>query len=373
MTGASLPEHTVVLDMSHMGRVLRVDLENMFVEVEAGAKLCDVEAQLNGLGYTLGQFPQSFHLATVGGYISTMGTGEYSGRYGGVERVCLSLRVVLADGSILETRPTLAPRSSAGPDLTALFVGAEGTLGVIVSARLRIHRLDRHVLKLAYSFQDFIGAASSGRRLLGLDVQPSVFRAYDEADAAFTLGQARPTLLLIYGFSSQRVLEAIKGEVEGVLEEAGGRVDDPALVDRWLEQRFRYGEALAALRAHGYIAETADLAAPWTSLENLYCELKNELRAQEGVVGVGAHVSHIYGQGACLYLTVVLRASTKAYGELWERIHAACRRHGATVSHHHGVGKLKSHMVRDETPHTLLERIKRALDPTTTMNPGKLL
>lgn len=373
VTGASVPTGTVVLDMRHMNRVLKVDTENMFVEAEAGIKLSELEAHLNSLGYTLGQFPQSFHLATVGGFLSTRGTGEYSGKYGGAEQMCLSLRVVLADGSVAETRPTYAPRSSVGPDLSALFVGSEGTLGVIVAARLRIHRLDKHVLKLAYSFPSYPDALLAAKTLVGLDVAPAVCRAYDEADAAVTLGANRPTMLLIYGFSSKRVLEAVKQEVEEAMRGRGAREEDAGLVDRWLDNRFRYREALSALSAMGYVAETADLAASWTSLPKLYGELRSQLAAVGGVGGVGAHVSHIYPQGACLYLTIVMRPRAQTYREVWEKIREACRAHGATVSHHHGVGLLKAGMAKEELPHRLLAKIKRALDPENTLNPGKLV
>src|SRR5579875_2402971 len=237
VTGASVPLDRVAMDM-----LIHIDGENMVARVEAGARLSDVEAKLNSLGYTLGQFPQSFHHATVGGYLSTMGTGEFSGEYGGAEESCLSLRVVLPDGSIVDTRGTEAPRSSAGPDLTRLFIGAEGTFGVIVSARLKIHRLSEHVAKLAFTFRGFPQALSAAKGLLELDVEPAVCRVYNEQESSFVFGEHSPLMLLIYHFRSQRIAQATVDEVKASLSASAASEADARLVDTWLDTRFKYDE-----------------------------------------------------------------------------------------------------------------------------------
>lgn len=373
VTGASVPIDALVMDMSMMNRIIEVDRENMVVKVEAGARLSDVEEQLNHQGYTLGQFPQSFHLATVGGYLSTMGTGEFSGEYGGAEDSCLSLRVVLPDGNIVDTRGTDAPRSSAGPDTTRLFIGAEGSLGVIVSARLRIHRLDKHTVKLAYKLQEFTQALRAAKWLLELDVKPAVCRVYNEQESSFMFGENSPLMLLIYRFRSQRIAEAITLEVRGTLASGEAEEADAGLVDKWLDDRFRYDEQLSALHRAGYIVDTVEIGSSWGNTPSVYRDLCSQLPQIEGVVGFGAHVSHIYNQGACLYITVVMKPNIDTYAKLWEAVGAICRANRATVSHHHGVGLLKSGLVKSEIPLGLLEQIKRALDPQRIMNPDKLL
>ncbi|PSN91919.1 hypothetical protein B9Q03_02770 [Candidatus Marsarchaeota G2 archaeon OSP_D] len=373
VTGSSVPIDAVVMDMSMMSRIIEVDRENMVVRVEAGARLSDVEAQLNRLGYTLGQFPQSFHLATVGGYLSTMGTGEFSGEYGGAEDSCLSLRVVLPDGSIVDTRSTDAPRSSAGPDTTRLFIGAEGSLGVIVSARLKIYRLSAHTVKLAYTFQEFIQALSAAKSLLELDVKPAVCRVYNEQESSYVFGQNSPVMLLIYHFRSPRIAEALTGEVRDTLTARGAKEADAGLVDKWLVDRFKYDEQLGTLYGAGYIVDTVEIGSSWSNAPALYGDLVKQLPQIEGVVGFGAHVSHIYNQGACVYITVIMKPNANTYTRLWEAVGALCKAHRATVSHHHGVGLLKSGLVKHEIPFSLLEQIKRALDPHNTMNPNKLL
>jgi alkyldihydroxyacetonephosphate synthase len=372
VTGASIPIGTVAVDMSGLNRIVRLDGDNMTVDVEPGVKLSHLESQLNSLGYTLGQFPQSFELATVGGFLSTMGTGEFSGRYGGAEDSCVGLRVLLPDGSLVDTRPTDAPRTSAGPDATRLFVGAEGTLGIIVGARLRIHRLPKHLLKLAFRFDNFVDAVSRVKPLLDLDVAPWVCRVYNESESSFVFGENRPTLLVIYGFNSPRVMDDLKEEVTGLLVAGGADPAQPHLVDTWLNQRFSFMDQLKMLGRAGYIAETVDLGVSWTMFRDLYLDVSSSASGLGGVVGLGAHVSHIYPQGLCLYLTVIMKPDAELYRALWRRISDSCRTRGATVTHHHGVGALKSGMVKHETPYVLLQKIKAALDPHNMMNPGKL-
>ncbi len=373
VTGASVPLDSVVIDMTAMNRILSVDEENMVAWVEAGAKLSDVEAELNRRGYTLGQIPQSFHLVTIGGYLSTMGTGEFSGAYGGAEESCLSLRVALADGSVVETRASDAPRTSVGPDTTRLFVGAEGAFGVIVSAKLKMHRLGGYEVKLAFRFGSFEAAMGSAKALLDLDLPPSVCRIYDENEASYQLAEASALMLLIYQFRSQRVAQDITGEVRELVTRLGGVEVGGEIVNRWLDIRFRYDEQLGALHAAGYIVETVELGSSWTGLAPLYRDITSRLRTMTGVAELGAHVSHIYRQGACLYLTAILSANSETYRKLWEAVSEACSAHRATVSHHHGVGLLKAEMAKREIPYALLEKIKRALDPKGTFNPGKLL
>lgn len=371
VTGSSVPRQGIVLDMSKMNRIISIDAEEMTVEVQSGAKLSELESELSKHGFTLGQFPQSFHLATVGGFISTMGTGEFSGKYGGIENSCLSLRVILADGEVIETRSADSPRSSAGPDTTHLFIGSEGGLGIILSAKLKIHRLSKHRLNLAFTFENFESAVRASRSLLMMDIQPSVCRIYDDAESAFLFSSPEPIMLLIYEFQDQDVMKLIEEKVKLFIFEKNGKVADPSLVERWLSERFRYREQLDAFSSMGLIVETAELASGWKDIFNLYSEVRNSLMRLLGISGLGAHISHIYQQGGCLYLTVLMKPDIQLYWTVWEEISSICAKLNATISHHHGVGILKSKFIQREVPMKLLNRLKSVLDPKGIMNPGK--
>jgi len=141
--GGSIPVFGgVALDLTALEGVMGVDETSLTADVRAGTFGPDLEVALGeiGGGYTLGHWPQSMDLSTVGGWLACRGAGQYSTRYGKIEDMVLGLEVVLADGRVVRTEGH-APRAATGPNLTQLFVGSEGTLGVITEARFRIHPL----------------------------------------------------------------------------------------------------------------------------------------------------------------------------------------------------------------------------------------
>jgi alkyldihydroxyacetonephosphate synthase len=371
VTGASIPSNGVVVDTSSLNQILDMDEANRAVTVQAGVKLKSLEAKLNEKGFTLSQFPQSFELATVGGFISTLGTGQYSTLYGGVEDSVLRLEVVLPTGEVVWTRKRGAPRSSVGPDLSRLFLGAEGSLGIVSAAELKIRKLPTHVWKAAFSFSSFEGAVNASKELLELDVKPAACMAYNETESQFQFAESGCVLILIYHFRSDAVKEAVRAEVMALLE-SGSTPADPGLVDLWLEKRFNFQEQIDSVKKLGYVLETMEVAAKWSRLLELYYDALGALSGLKGVGGVGAHVSHLYEQGACLYLTVLFQPKKETYREMWEAMAKATRSHDATISHHHGVGILKKVYAKDEVPLDLLKKVKEAIDPTRTMSPDRL-
>jgi alkyldihydroxyacetonephosphate synthase len=372
VTGASVPSGGIVVDMSAMNRVLDVDETNRTIVVESGAKLSDVESKLNQRGFTLGQFPQSFELATIGGYISTMGTGQNSTRYGGIEDSVLRLQVALPDGEVIWTRWRDVPRSSVGPDLSRLFIGSEGAFGIILAAELRIQRVAEHTWKAAALFENFASAVSVVKKLMDLDVQPAVCRVYNEVESAFQFGNTKTTALLVYSFSSSRVMEAVTSEVLELLG-SDGTLGEPSLVNMWLGKRFAFREQIESIRGMGYTFDTAEIASNWGRLLDLYEDVVTELGGLDGVAAVGAHLSHLYHQGACIYFTLVFKPVKELYWTLWNTMSRITEKHDATISHHHGVGILKAQFARKEIPSELLRLLKNAIDPERIMNPNKLI
>src|SRR5207245_5487167 len=140
----------VVMDMGALDRVLEIDETNLICTCEAGVNGYALEQQLNARGLTLGHFPSSLPGTAVGGLVSTRSSGQESSRYGSIEDMVLGLAVVLPDGTFAAPRP--GPRSALGPALHQLWLGAEGALGVILGADLRVHRLPDSVVGRGYAF-----------------------------------------------------------------------------------------------------------------------------------------------------------------------------------------------------------------------------
>jgi len=362
VTGASVPSGGIVVDMGGLDQVLDIDEGNNTVTIQAGAKLNDAEAKLNARRFTLSQFPQSLELATVGGYVSTMGTGQYSTLYGGAEDAVLRLEVVLPTGEVIWTRKRGAPRSSMGPDFAHLFIGAEGTFGIVSAAELRIRKLPKHVWKVAYSFRSFEAAINASRALMELDVRPAVCRAYNEAESVFQFGEQGCVMLVVYHFNSEEVFKTVREEVSEMLEQVSTPAN-PELVDRWLEKRFNFREEIGTVRKMGFAPETVEFGVKWSRLYELYVDAVTSLERVNGVSGVGAHISHLYDQGACIYFTILFEPRKEVYWKVWETLARVAKTHDATLSHHHGVGILKLRYAKEEIQIDLLERIKQAMDP----------
>ncbi|HEX7522000.1 MAG TPA: FAD-binding oxidoreductase, partial [Acidimicrobiia bacterium] len=185
--GASVPVHGgVLLDLCGLDGIIDVDRESMILDVRAGTFGTWLEQTLRAEHHvTAGHWPQSIALSTVGGWLACRGAGQMSTRYGKIEDIVLGLDVALADGRVIHTGG--APRAAVGPDLTQMFVGSEGTLGVITGARLRLYEAPAQERRAAYGFDTFEAGLETCRRVLHRGATPAVLRLYDavEADRGF--------------------------------------------------------------------------------------------------------------------------------------------------------------------------------------------
>jgi alkyldihydroxyacetonephosphate synthase len=373
--GASVPVFGgVVLDVTAMRGIVAIDDESLLLTVRAGTFGLDVADELAARGCTLGHWPQSIGLSTVGGWLACRGAGQYSTRYGKIEDMVVGLEVVLAGGRVVRTGG--APRSAIGPDLTQLFVGSEGTLGVITEATLRIHPLPPAERRAAFGFGSFVDGLDACRRILRRGATPAVLRLYDGAESARSYGTDGQTcVLLVLDEGDEAVVDAVMSVVDG--ECTGARALDVVLVERWLGHRNDVS-ALEPLTRKGFVVDTMEIAAPWRALPGIYDATTAALLAVPGTVAATAHQSHAYSDGACLYFTfaaVVASEEREAtYVSLWDAGSSAVLSHGGNLSHHHGVGLNRARFMADSLGDGLgvLAALKAALDPRGVLNPGKL-
>lgn len=390
----------VALDCTGLVGDVVVDEASLVAEVPAGLNGADLEAALRstGTGYTLGHWPQSMELSTVGGWIACRGAGQYSTRYGKIEDMVVGLEVVLADGRVVRTGGK-APRAATGPDLTQLFTGSEGVLGVITRAWLRIRPLPPAEGRRAYGFRSFAEGLDACRRVLRRGATPAVVRLYDPVESARSFDLPGTCVLIVLDEADPHLLDATLAVVD---EEciAADRLGDE-LVARWLDRRNDVSQ-LAPLWRAGFVVDTAEVAARWSGLPALAGEVVGALADLGGTVAASVHESHAYPDGACLYFTFAGRRpgaehavdrevgrgdtggawatdTEMAWGEAyyrraWDTLTGIVTRHGAAISHHHGIGLNRSRFLPDALGrgHEVLVAIKRALDPSGILNPGKL-
>jgi alkyldihydroxyacetonephosphate synthase len=372
--GALAPRRgELVLDMSAMDRILGIDERNLSCTCEAGVNGYTLEQALNAKGLTLGHYPSSLRGTTVGGLISTRSSGQESSRYGGVEDMVLGLAVVLADGTFAQPRP--GPRSAVGPALHQLFVGAEGGLGVVMGAELKVHRLPESTVGRGYAFRGMVDGLECMRRVMQSGIRPLVMRLYDAEDTAFNgYDLDGGECLLVVATAGPAAVAAAEADVVGRMAAgARGLGEDPWV--RWQRHRFDLSaERLKAfLEPPGAYLDTIELAAPWTVLPELHARVKSAI----AVGGLAlCHFSHAYEQGCCAYFSFGGSGETEtdareAYGRAWDGAMNAARELGATISHHHGVGQVRSRWVAGELGGWMRvwQVVKEGIDPLGIMNP----
>jgi alkyldihydroxyacetonephosphate synthase len=285
----------------------------------------------------------------------------------------IGLAVVLPDGTFAAPRP--GPRSAAGPALHELFMGAEGGLGVILSATLRVHRLPEATVGRGYAFADLHAGLECMRAVMQAGIRPLVMRLYDHEDAAFSGYEVQDgeVAMVVATAGARKVAEAEAAEVKRLAGEARALGGEPW--ERWLAHRFDLSaERLQAFLAPaGAYLDTIELAAPWTVLPDLHTRVKSAI----GVGGLAlCHFSHAYEQGCCAYFSFAGSGGTEAearatYGRAWEGAMTAALELGAAITHHHGVGQARSRWIADEMGGWMRvwRAVKEGIDPEGIMNP----
>jgi alkyldihydroxyacetonephosphate synthase len=370
--GAAAPEGAIALDMTGLNRVIEVDTVSGLVSVEAGVFGPELERAVADEGWTVGHFPQSFSLATVGGWIACRGAGQYSNRYGKIEDIVRGLSVVLANGESIDLGGR-APRQAVGPDLVQLFVGSEGALGVITRATLVMHPTPPHERRSAYGFADFDDGLDACRRILQRDARPAVLRLYDEIESKRTF-DVDSCVLVVLDEGDAHLVDAT---MRVVAEECSSATElAPALVATWLDHRNDVG-ALAPLWERGYVVDTIEVAGSWRSLPPMRRAVIGALNRMPGITVASVHQSHAYLDGACLYFTFAGRPDgdpTGLYREAWDCVTHEVLNAGGALSHHHGVGRSRARFAPDALGRSfaILRDLKHLLDPNNILNPGVL-
>jgi alkyldihydroxyacetonephosphate synthase len=371
----------IVLSTRRLTGLRELDDTNLLASFGAGTNGMQAEKQVRECGLTIGHWPQSVELSTVGGWVATRASGQYSTAYGNIEDLILDLEVALPDGSLLRTRRT--PRASAGPDLRQLFLGSEGTLGVITQVTFSLRPLPERSLGQSFHFADFAAGLEPIRWLVRAGHRPPVVRLYDPRESGRNFKESCPegrAMLILLHEGAGSMVAAESQAVAHICVEAGGVPAGEEPASHWLEVR-NHVPGFRGFLEKGIVLDTIEIACTWDRVTSLYQRTMQALASLPGLLAASAHSSHSYRSGTNLYVTFVARPPRReqmaeVYREGWRRVMEAALGLGAGIAHHHGIGRVRRDFLAGELGESgvaLLRAVKRALDPDDLLNPGVLL
>ncbi len=378
----------VALDLRRLNRLVEVDQESGTAVLEAGLLGPEAEALLAEHDLTLGHFPQSFEYASIGGFAATRSSGQASSGYGRFDALVVGVRVATPIGTL---ELGSAPASAAGPDLRELVLGSEGAFGVITSVTVRVRRKPAVRVYEAWRFPSFLEGAAALRELTQSGAAPTVLRLSDEAETAINL--ARPSevgsssaggCLLIAGYEGDgRAVNEMLARTSDRLNELGGEDLGEEAGAAWAQGRFHGPYLRDSLLDAGVLVETLETATFWSKLSSLYDGVRGALEESLNSQGtppiVLCHISHVYENGASLYFTVAARQGEDPLAQ-WAQAKAAASdamiAAGATITHHHAVGRDHKPWFAEEVGPVgveVLRAVKARIDPAGVLNPGVLV
>ena len=386
---------------THMNRILSVNPVNQTVTVEPGILGPALEEALNQAkerfdaphAYTCGHFPQSFEYSSAGGWVVTRGAGQNSTYYGKAEDLVLSQEYVTPVGNI---RTVDVPAYATGPNLDQIMIGSEGAYGILVAVTLKIFRHQpENTARFSFIFPDWTRACAAAREVTqGEFGLPSVFRLSDpeETDVAFKLYGVEGTpidafvtmrgckkgercLMLGTVDGDRAYTSMVKRRIKQVCRAHGGMYSTGLITKKWEHGRFTDPYMREDLQDFGILIDTLECATNWDDLPKVHEHVRAFIKARPQTVCM-THMSHCYPQGANLYFIFIAKMGAEEFREFHKGVLDAVQTSGATMSHHHGIGKMTAPWLEGQLGRNELEvfrALKRHFDPKNVLNPGGTL
>jgi alkyldihydroxyacetonephosphate synthase len=376
---------SVSLDLQKLDQVLEVDRRSRAARIQAGILGPALEDQLRGHELTLRHFPQSFEFSTLGGWLATRSGGHFATLYTHIDDLCESMRVVTPAG-VNESRRL--PGSGAGASPDRMFLGSEGTLGVITEAWMRLQDRPRWRANTSVLFDDYDKAVAATRAIAQSGLYPSNCRLLDPVEAFINASTSSAGGVLVLAFeSADHPVQSWLDRATEITAEHGGRVSDRAekpASETWRSSFLRMPYQRDALAAQSMIVETFETACTWDRFTDLRAAVTRA--ASEALESVGAkgvitcRFSHVYPDGPAPYFGIYAAGRWGSTVAQWDDIKAAVSEalatNGATITHHHAVGRDHRPWYDRQRPEPFavaLRAAKAALDPAAILNPGVLL
>ncbi|RIK33260.1 MAG: oxidase [Chloroflexi bacterium] len=401
-----LPPHErrmiVSVDMRRMNRIEWIDKENLRACVQAGITGSELERQLAKEGLLCGHEPDSVELSTLGGWIATNASGMKKNRYGNIEDIVESVNLVTPKGILEQAMPM--PRISMGMQPNKLLFGNEGNLGLITKAIIRVHRLPETKRYGSIVFPDFKAGVQFLYELTRAGLTPASVRLVDNFQ--FRFGSAlrpRPSflkslvrrvekfyLLRVKGFDPYRlaaatiVMEGTKAEVAhqakgiyALAKKHGGLAAGEGHGKRGYMLTFAIAYIRDFLLQYHIIGETFETTVPWSKIEDVCAAVTQQVEEQHknyqlpGKPYISYRITQCYHTGVCIYFTYGFYAKEverpdAVLHEIEHSLRETIMAAGGSISHHHGVGKIRQAFltqILSPTSIELLRQTKQALDP----------
>ncbi|TFG03818.1 MAG: FAD-binding oxidoreductase [Promethearchaeota archaeon] len=381
VVGGAIPNRGgIILDMKKFNKILEINDKDLTVTMEAGMNGMNLERHLNAKGYTTGHIPQSLYTSSVGGWIAHRAAGQFSTKYGKIEDILLGMEVILPQGDIINFK-TMA-RASTGPQFEKLFLGGEGTLGIVTKATLKIWPYPEKRALISYAFPTFEDSLEATRQILRQQIYPAVIRIYDADETYRHFGhieKATDKVMVVFVCEGIERLVALEAQItKETCEKNKGIACGEEPVEHWFETRFRVTET-SSMPPYKIVADTIEVASMWEDAAKIYHSVIDAASQIKGMLLTTAHVSHFYPNGVGIYFTfggVPEKNSTdfEFYKKAWNTIVKAVEDSGGSFGHHHGVGINRSQWMEREWGNAFktIKEIKKLLDPNNILNPGKI-
>jgi alkyldihydroxyacetonephosphate synthase len=370
----------IIIDMKKFNKILEINDMDLTVTVESGINGMNLERFLNEKGYTCGHIPQSLYFSSVGGWIAHRSAGQFSTKYGKIEDIVIGMEVVLPQGEIINFKPV--PRASTGPQLDKLFIGGEGTLGIVTKATLKIWPYPAKRTLISYAFHSIEDSFSATRQILRENIYPAVIRIYDQFETMRhfpEIEKAKDKVMVVFVCEGNAKLVDLEEIITREKCENNSGVNCGVHpVEHWFNTRFRVTET-SSIPTYKIVVDTIEVASFWDNASDIYHSVIEALNKIDGVIMITAHISHFYPNGVGIYFTFggapgKEQTDLEFYQKCWDTTIKTVLEAGGSISHHHGIGINRSHWMESEWEGSMntLREIKQLLDPHNILNPGKI-
>ena len=381
--GGALPmAGGIILDTKRMNRLLEIDLESRTITAETGMIFQQLEWYANEKGFSCMHIPSCLTCGTIGGALGHRGIGILSTKYGKIDDMCVSMEVVLPNGDVINTLPV--PKHAAGPDLNQIFIGSEGTLGVITKATFKLFEQPECRRHRAFLFPDMTSGFAAGRDIMQ-KVKPSIMRFFDEAETVSIIKkilgfEKKGCFMNVTCEGIERIVDVEMDIVVEICKKYGAQDLGSEYGEKWYENRITFfypGHIMDIPQMFG----TMDTVARFKDVEKIYWAMKNAIETNFPGVRFIAHCSHWYEWGTMIYDRFILDnppadpdEAIRLHNRIWNTGVRAAMENGGVINDHHGIGLKLSRLMKEQYGPAMqvMEALKKQLDPNGIMNPYKL-